>query len=236
MRSVSPPAGVRLPLTAVPTVPNPLSALGIVAPTAKAIKDFRARNEIRALFGHVDEDVRHSDLLPPGTADVVVERLTGLLVQPEIVGALLKWLDSGDDRVGEPLQARFAQLLLFEEHGVDSEQLAALVVGSIEKNLGRAKRSDREASILEHARTRAQVEGLREQIAGGGSSGPTEPVTARALQIAGAMFELAPSQSDTVQKLIAADPEGAVPVQEALAAGGAAGVADAIDQPRPWLE
>jgi hypothetical protein len=236
MRSVSPPAGVRLPLTAVPTVPNPLSALGIVAPTAKAIKDLRARNEIRALFGHVEEDVRHSDLLPPGTADVVVERLTGLLVQPEIVGALLKWLDSGDERVREPLQARFAQLLLFEEHGVDSEQLAALVVGSIEKNLGRAKRSDREASILEHARTRAQVEGLREQIAGVGSSGPTEPVTARALQIAGAMFELAPSQSDTVQKLIAADPEGAVPVQEALAAGGATGVADAIDQPRPWLE
>jgi predicted nucleic acid-binding protein/tetratricopeptide (TPR) repeat protein len=220
----------------MPTVPNPLSALGIVSPTAKAIKAFRARNEIRTLFGHLERDVRHSDLLPFGAADAVVERLNGLLVQPEIEGALIKWLGDGDDGVREPLQARFAQLLVFEEHGIDSQQLAAVVVTSLDKNLARAKRSDREATILEGERTRGRIDELKEQLADVGSVGPAPPVTARSLQIAGAMFELPPTQADTVQKLVRADPEGAVPVQEALAAGGVGRVADAIDESRPWLE
>ena len=213
----------------MPAAPNPLSALGAVSLAGKALKDFLARNEVRTLFRQVASDVRRSDLLPFGTANAVVERLDGLLVQPEIAGAVLKLLDSGDDSVREPLQQRFAQLLQFEAQGIDSERLAALVVSSIESNLARAKRTDREAMILETGRIRGQIGELKEQLADVGSVGPSEPLTVRSLQIAGAMFELPPSQTDTVQKLVAADPEGALPLQEALAAGGAGRVADAID-------
>jgi hypothetical protein len=229
-------AAPRGTVQAMPAVPNPLSALGVVSLAGKALKDFLARNEVRALIRLVEDDIRGSDLLPFGTADAVVERLNALLVQPEIAGALVKWLESGDKRVREPLEARIAQLMLFEKQGIDSQQLAALVAGSIEENLARAKQTDREATILESGRIRGQIEELKEQLADVGSAGPTEPVTPRSLRIAGALFELPTSQADTVQKLIEADPEGAIPVQETIAAGGATRVADAINEPRPWLE
>ena len=140
---------------------------------------------------------------------------------------------------GDPtsLQERFTQLLDFDQQGVDSQQLAALVVGSIEKNLARAKRSDREAMILESERTRGQIGELKEQLGDVESAiGSSAPVTARALKMARAIVELAPSQTDMIQKLAAVDAEGAVPVQEALAAGGATRVADAIEASSPWLE
>jgi hypothetical protein len=134
----------------MPTVPNPLSELGILPLAAKALKEFRARDEVRTLLSLVDSDLRRSDMLPFGAADEVLERLHGLLVQPEIAGALTQWIDTGEKRVREPLELRLAQLLVFD--GIDSHQLAALVVRSVETNLPRAKRSDREALLLESRR------------------------------------------------------------------------------------
>jgi hypothetical protein len=68
------------------------------------------------------------------------ERLTrfssasmAFLVQPEIAGALTRWIDTGEKRVREPLELRLAQLLVLD--GIDSQQLATLVVQSVERNL-----------------------------------------------------------------------------------------------------
>jgi hypothetical protein len=221
----------------MPTVPNPLSALGSISLAGKALKDFRAKDEVRTLFRLVDADVHRSDRLPFGASDAVVTRVHALLVQPEIAGALHMWLETGDARVREPLRARLAQLLVFTEQGLDSAALADLVVGSIEANLSRAKRGDREAMILEHKVTRGAIDELKDQLADVPSTiGPSAPVTARSLQIARAIVALGPSQADIVEKLIAADPDGAVSVQQALVAGGAARVAEAIEASRPWLE
>ncbi len=216
-------------------VPNPFSELGIVPLAAKALKEFRARDEVRTLLRLVDADVRDSDLLPFGVAGEVIERLNGLLVQPEIAGALTRWLDTGDKHVHEPLERRLAQLLVFD--GIDSKQLAALVVGSIERNLSRAKRSDREALLLEGRLTRADIREFKEQIADVAAS-MSAPVslTARSLQVARAIVELGPSESDVVQKLESRDSDGAVAMQQALAARGAIGVADAIESGQSWLE
>jgi hypothetical protein len=41
----------------MPTVPNPLSELGILPLAAKALKEFRARDEVRTLLSLVDGDV-----------------------------------------------------------------------------------------------------------------------------------------------------------------------------------
>jgi hypothetical protein len=152
----------------MPTVPNPLSELGILPLAAKALKEFRARDEVRTLLRLVDADVRGSDLLRFGAADEVIERLHGLLVQPEIAGALARWIDVGDKRVHEPLERRLAQLLVFD--GIDSKQLAALVVGSVEGNMTRAKRSDREALLLEGRLTRADIGELKGELADVASS------------------------------------------------------------------
>lgn len=219
----------------MPTVPNPFSELGIVPLAAKAIKEFRARDEVRTLLSLVDADIRGSDLLPLGAADQVIERLHSLLVQPEIAGALARWLDTGDKRVHEPLERRLAQLLIFD--GIDSQQLAALVVGSVKRNLSRAKRSDREALLLEGQLTRADIAELKEQVADVASTmSASGSLTASSLQVARAIVELGPSESDAVQKLESRDPDGAVAMQQALAATGAGGVADAVQGGRSWLE
>ena len=135
---------------------------------AKALKEFRARDEVRTLLRLVDADVRGSDLLRFGAADEVIERLHGLLVQPEIAGALARWIDVGDKRVHGPLERRFAQLLVFD--GIDSKRLAALVVGSVERNVTRAKRNDREALLLEGRLTRADIGELKGELADVASS------------------------------------------------------------------
>jgi tetratricopeptide (TPR) repeat protein len=207
-----------------------------VSLVGKALRDFLARNEIRTLLREVEREVRSSDLLPFGTADGVVARIRSLLVQPEIAGVLKMWLESYEDEVKDPLEKRFGQLLDFEHQGIDSQQLAVLVVGSIEKNLARAKRTDREAMMLEAGRTRRQIDELKDQLADVGSVGPAEPPTARSLRIAAAIVELPPSQGDIVQKLVAVDPDGAVSIQEALSAGGAERIANAIDGNASWLE
>jgi hypothetical protein len=217
----------------MPTVPNPLSELGIIPLAAKAVKEFRARDEVQTLLSLVDRDIRRSDILPFGVADNVIERLHSLMVQPEIAGALTRWLDAGDKGVREPLELRLAQLLVFDD--IDPQQLAALVGQSVEENLPRAKRSDREALLLEGKRTRAEFQELKEQVTDM-SSAVQAPMTVKALQLARATVELGPSQEDTVRKLAERDPEGAVAVQESLAAGGGAAVADAIANARPWLE
>jgi hypothetical protein len=218
----------------MPAAPNPF---GLVPLGAKALKDFRARDEVGALSRLVAADIRRSDLLPFGVADNVVDRVNDLLVQPAIAGGLAKWLDTGDEQMREPLQAQFAQLLHFEEQGVDSEPLAALVVHLIETNLSRAKRSEREAIRLEGERTRRQLKGLEEQVADVGSTlGSSGPVTARSLETARAVVELPPSQADVIEKLVEVDADGAIPLEEALAAGGAQRVVDAIDGSPPWIE
>jgi hypothetical protein len=219
----------------MPTVPNPLSELGILPLAAKALKEFRARDEVRTLLSLVDADVRHSDLLPFGAATEILERLHDLMVQPEIAGALARWLSTGDKAVRQPLELRLAQLLVFD--GIDSQQLAALIVASVDRNLLRAKRNDREALLLEGQRTRAEINQLKEQVADVASSlSPSAPLTARALQLARATVQLGPSEADTIEKLASRDPHGAVAVQEALEVSGARGVADAIENSRPWLQ
>ena len=220
----------------MPLVPSPLEAIGILPLVGKALKDFRARSEIQTLFRLVSRDVRQSDLLPFGTADAVVERLNGLLVQPEIAGALTTWLDTGESRVREPLKARLAQLLDFEEVGIQSEALADLVVRSIEAHLSMAKRSDREAIHLDGQVTRDLVRELKDQIAGESMMGSATALNVRAIQVARAVVELAPDQTDVVEKLVVEDPEGATALQEAVAAGGPARVAEVIDVGQPWLE
>jgi hypothetical protein len=219
----------------MPAAPHPF---GLVPLGAKALKDFRARDEVGALSRLVAQDIRRSELLPYGVADGVVERVQKLLVaQPAIAGGIAKWLDTGDDQAREPLQAQFAQLLHFEAQGLSSKELAAMVVRAIETNLSRAKRNEREAIRLESERTRGQIKELREQVGDVASTlGSSRPVTARSLETARAIVELPPSQADIVNKLVALDAGGAVPLEEALAAGGATRVADAIDASLPWLE
>lgn len=183
----------------MPTVPTPLSELGILPLAAKAIKEFRARDEVRTLLSLVDADIRGSDLLTFGAADEVIERLHGLLVQPEIAGALARWIDIGDKRVHEPLERRLAQLLVFD--GIDSKQLAALVVRSVERNVTRAKRSDREALLLESRLTRADIGELKGELADVASSmSAPASLTARPRYVAREIVELGPGETDAMSR------------------------------------
>jgi tetratricopeptide (TPR) repeat protein len=198
----------------------------------KAIEDFYARNEIASLFRHVKNDIRKSHLLPSGMAQDVVKRLDGLLVQPNIAGALQKWLDTGDSSIRQPLQASFEQLLNFD--GVGSDVLAKLVVDAIDANLFRAKRTDREAAHHDNQMLRGVLDELKADMARDFQS-DAATVTARALRIARDVMGLGASTAAIVAKLIADDPDGAIPMQEALSAGGSAHVADAIRDDAPWL-
>jgi hypothetical protein len=181
----------------MPTVPNPFSELGVLPLAAKAIKEFRARDEVRTLLSLVDSDIRSSDLLPFGAADEVIERLHALLVQPEIAGALARWIDIGDKRIHEPLERRLAQLLVFD--GIDSKQLAALIAGSVERNATRAKRSDREALLLEGRLTRADIGELQGELADVASSMSVLTSLATSPPQVG-KIELGPSEIDAMSR------------------------------------
>ncbi len=219
---------------------GPFEALGAAQLTGEALKRFLANNEVANLFGLVSADVRKSSLVPGEAADAVVDRLNGLLVQPNIAGPVKRWLETGDSSVREPLKAAFAELFNFDAHGIPSDALSALVVAAIEANLPRAKRNERDAAHLDQQMTRDLIQEsareLQDQIAEMPAAPAPAAIGSKAIRVARAMVDLPPSQADIVEKLVAENPEEAGPLQEALEAGGPTRIADAIDQNAPWLQ
>ena len=119
---------------AVPT-PNPLS----LAPTAlKAVQDFRARNEVRVLFGLLKKELA-------GRPDFPWKQVERLALDPSTRGFLLNLIDDG--RVDQQaLRGRLVALCDPGAYGASREELADEVLAAILEKAPLAVRSDREAT------------------------------------------------------------------------------------------
>ena len=119
---------------AVPT-PNPLS----LAPTAlKAVQDFRARNEVRVLFGLLKKELA-------GRPNFPWKQVERLALDPSTRGFFLNLIDDG--RVDQQaLRSRLVDLCDPGAYGASREALADEVLAAILEKAPLAVRSDREAT------------------------------------------------------------------------------------------
>jgi tetratricopeptide (TPR) repeat protein len=209
------------------------AALEVIPLAGEGLQKFLDHNEVRKLYKLIKADVRQADL-PAGVGAALAEKIEQLRVDPMVAGALKLLLETGESRAKAPLRQRLAQLLVLPDSPMSADELAAVVLRSVEANLHRAKRDDRSAGHLDEQITRDALRDLPHQVAEAVSDGlgPSRGVPMRFVRM---LVELAPDQSRVLEQLGEVDQAGLASVQQALAAGGIQRLRSVVDAPQPWL-
>jgi hypothetical protein len=169
------------------------AALEVIPLAGEGLQKFLDHNEVRKLYKLIKADVRQADL-PAGVGAALAEKIEQLRVDPMVAGALKLLLETGESRAKAPLRQRLAQLLVLPDSPMSADELAAVVLRSVEANLHRAKRDDRSAGHLDEQITRDALRDLPHQVAEAVSDGlgPSRGVPMRFVRM---LVELAPDQA-----------------------------------------
>lgn len=224
---------------------DPLGAgLGAVALVQGRIEAFLKSNEVKNAFQELRAELQRSHEIPPGDHEAVWREVQGLRVDPDFLGALFAYLDSGEQQALGRMRARLMQLLRLEEQAVSRDTVADLTVGIVERNRHLMKKSALEALHLDHLiledrveEVRAGVESMRTEQRELGERLSAQLQEPQARTVAG--VRLVDRETDfahVLEKLSEYSPEEAGLLQAAIEAGGSERVAKLIRAPQPWLE
>src|SRR5262245_59752273 len=99
----------------------------------EAVESFLGRNEIAKLFREVDRAVRQDSRIPDEQRRELANSVSGLRVDPGVLGALRAYFDDGRADLLPAIQDRIAEIYEGGErdYGLSPAQIAALVVEHI---------------------------------------------------------------------------------------------------------
>lgn len=222
-----------------PTIPPGASSLAALG--AKQLAAFLKRDEVKNLFKAVAADVARTSGVAPDKVGEVRGRVTGLKVDPQIMGGVKRLLDAGDTTATPLLEKRLEEILVPEDPDLALLGLPGITARSFEANVSLAKRGERGVSRVEGQLTRSLVReqmsdlsDLRREMQAG--FGDIRTVSAAPAGKALPDFGFSNGTTRILADLGEVDPEAAARLATALEAGGTARALELIEHQQDWMQ
>lgn len=143
-----------------------LAIAGVAPLAADAIDAARGRNEVKNFFTELRRRLIADGRIPYDKREWVADRVvgrsnpfrapvTGLQVDPHFLGCVMRLLDDGDRTAFDDMKTVLEHALVLNEPDVDTGQIIEVVLDVVDRTLGPAQASDREAIHHESRRLRS---------------------------------------------------------------------------------
>lgn len=137
------------------------AALGVIPLVGDAYTYWRNHNVVANLFRELNHDLRQDARISADTREQVCQEVENLRVDPTFLGGIRAYMEEVDLDAVPALRARMTKLLELPDDAGRSA-VADIVIESVQRNVNRAFRSDRDAAYHESRRSTKQVSGTIE--------------------------------------------------------------------------